>query len=185
MEINHLIIILIIILILFGFMIYDLQSKKQINNNTNSNKHIYIPQGLNEDHDAHVLLLTCIDFRTLNDTHNYMKYLGYNDDYDHFILAGASLGVNQTEYPQWKSTFWRHLQLSDQLHNIQKIIVIDHSDCGAYKLFYPDANITLENEFPYHVDNILKLKKAVNILHPQIAYEGYFLHYNGVMQRIV
>jgi len=57
---------------------------------------------------------------------------GYSQDYDYFILAGASLGALQG----WTQVFKDHLDLSIKLHNIQEVIFIDHLDCGYYKKIY-------------------------------------------------
>ena len=40
------------------------------------------------------VVITCIDFRLIDDAVYYLNSKGYVDDYDEFILAGASLGYN-------------------------------------------------------------------------------------------
>src|SRR5579872_1549189 len=91
-------------------------------------------------HQAKVLLLSCIDFRFIDKISRFMDESGYRGDYDYFILAGASLGVNQQEFPEWSPTWWEHVDLALSLHSIQKIIVFGHEDCGAFRLIYPDAD---------------------------------------------
>jgi len=39
------------------------------------------------------MVLSCMDFRLLDDTTVFMNARGYNNNYDQFILAGASLGT--------------------------------------------------------------------------------------------
>src|SRR5437868_2406577 len=56
---------------------------------------------------ADALLLSCMDYRLTDETALFMSNdLGMHDNYDHVILAGASLGVNNTKYPNWGKTFW-------------------------------------------------------------------------------
>jgi hypothetical protein len=86
--------------------------------------------------EADALLLSCMDYRLIDDTANYMR-----DDrhlqgkYDYVILAGASLGVNQRKYRNWGRTFWQHLDTAIALHGIHEVIIVDHRNCGAYKIF--------------------------------------------------
>ena len=81
------------------------------------------------------LLLTCMDYRLENEILAYMDGRGLRDNYDHVVLAGASLGVLAKAKPGWGRTFWDHLDTAIQLHHIHRVIVLDHRDCGAYRLF--------------------------------------------------
>ena len=91
--------------------------------------------------DAEVLLLTCMDFRLMHDVALYMQNRGLKGKYDHVVLASASLGVLAEKFPNWGQTFWQHLDISIKLHKIEKLIVMDHRDCGAYRMF-------LDEDFP-------------------------------------
>jgi hypothetical protein len=48
-----------------------------------------------------VLLLSCMDFRLVDDTARYMKTRGLTGKYDHIILAGAALGALTEKFPAW------------------------------------------------------------------------------------
>jgi carbonic anhydrase len=132
-------------------------------------------------HDADVLLLSCIDFRFVEQTHDFMN--PYLNDYDHFILAGASLGVNQHEFKDWPPTFWKHVDLAIKLHKINKVIVVDHDDCGFYKHIYP--GIYPGNETKLHTKNLRKLKKELKHRYPKLSYEGYIAELGGPVVRVV
>ncbi|MFP4079280.1 MAG: twin-arginine translocation signal domain-containing protein, partial [Ectothiorhodospira sp.] len=43
--------------------------------------------------ETEALLLTCMDFRLMDEIERYMTYRGLRNKYDHMILAGASLGA--------------------------------------------------------------------------------------------
>ena len=96
---------------------------------------------LNQDkfsaHNARAFLVTCMDFRFLDDEIEYMKEHGYDVNYDIFVLAGVSIGINQTKYPEWEKTLYNHIEISKTLHHIEKVVLLDHLDCGAYKTFCP------------------------------------------------
>ena len=78
------------------------------------------------------LLLSCMDYRLVDDITRYMDGRGMANKYDHIILAGASLGAVTGKYPAWNQTFWEHLEVAIKLHHIHKVFVMDHRDCGAY-----------------------------------------------------
>lgn len=130
------------------------------------------------------LSLSCIDYRFFEDT---IRLLGKDcqiDAFDHTILAGASLGYNQHDYVTWPITWRDQVDLAIKLHKIQKIVVIDHEDCGAYKLFYPDLKYHPEREKKYHIKNIKKFIKAVRKIYPNLEYAGYLLLLDGSYERI-
>jgi hypothetical protein len=90
-----------------------------------------------------------MDHRLIDDVADYMQSptkRNMKEDYDYVVLAGASLGVNNTTHPAWGSTFWDHLATAIKLHQIKKVIIIDHRDCGAYRLFLGAANPILLKE---------------------------------------
>jgi len=111
-----------------------------------------------------------------------MKNIGYNTSYDQFILAGASLGYNQTKYPEWPGLFRTHVDLAEQLHGIKEIICIDHDKCGAYKLFY--GELTPEREKELHIDNIYQFEASMRKLHPKIKLHAYIMAIDGTVEKI-
>lgn len=119
--------------------------------------------------EADALLLSCMDYRLIDDTAQYMKdkrqLLG---KYDYVILAGASLGVNNRTYRNWGRTFWQHLDTAIALHSIHEVIVIDHRNCGAYKLllgkdFPPDpTEAQRKEETRVHKRQLDRLATAIH-----------------------
>ena len=118
-------------------------------------------------HNAKAFLVTCMDFRFINDEVSHMQEKGYDVNFDTFVLAGVSIGINQTKYPEWEKTLYDHIEISKNLHHIQKIILFDHLDCGAYKTFCPGFK-NEEEERALHVEQLKiaaeKLKKKYNDL---------------------
>ena len=52
--------------------------------------------------EADALLLSCMDYRLIDDTAEYMQNERHLlNKYDYVILAGASLGVNNRTYRNW------------------------------------------------------------------------------------
>lgn len=44
---------------------------------------------------AKCFVMNCMDFRLIDDSAYFMDSLGYNNNYDCFVLAGSSLGFTQ------------------------------------------------------------------------------------------
>jgi hypothetical protein len=87
-------------------------------------------------HTAKAMLLTCMDYRFSERIGLFMASKDLTNQYDHFILAGASLGMSSELDPMvepWRRTWFEHLDLAVQLHKISSVIIIDHEDCGAYR----------------------------------------------------
>jgi hypothetical protein len=49
-------------------------------------------------HTARAMVLSCMDFRLIDDMVVFLNEIGYNNNYDQFILAGSSLGSNQDKF---------------------------------------------------------------------------------------
>lgn len=87
-------------------------------------------------------VLSCMDYRHMDDLARELRreFDCQADDYDHVVLAGASLGVVQPVYPAWGKTFWKHLEIALALHPaIESVLLVEHADCGAYEMFFAEG----------------------------------------------
>lgn len=148
-----------------------------------SHKIIYI--GTNKikvglSHKCKALVLQCIDFRLVDDAVYFMNKIGYKNNYDNFILAGASLSINQKS---WKETLIEHLKISVSLHEIQDIIIIDHIGCGYYKKIY--GPLIPEDEEKLHLQNQRKFKDIFTKLFPNLNIQGYLMYLDGSVSKLL
>lgn len=160
-----------------------------ITRNDNSN---YTTQNQLNVHKAKALVLTCIDFRLIDDAVRFMNRLGYNNNYDEFIIAGASLGYNKTDKlpfcQEWKKTIDDHIKLAMSLHEIKEVIVIDHMKCGAYKKYYSTdgtTDLTVEDEIKYHTLNLNAFTQSIQVAYPCLGVKGYLMNLDGSVHRDV
>jgi len=59
-----------------------------------------LPAGVaNAAGNTEALLLSCMDFRLMDDVERYMASRGLRDKYDHIVLAGAALGAVTDKIP--------------------------------------------------------------------------------------
>lgn len=132
------------------------------------------------------LLLSCMDYRLIDETERYMAGRGLRDKYDHVILAGASLGALTDKYPAWNKTFWEHLDVAIELHQIHKVIVMDHRDCGAYKVILEeDFSKDRVKETAVHTQKLKDLQKQINGKYPKLEVELLLMDLNGKVETIV
>ena len=131
------------------------------------------------------LLLSCMDYRLVDDIEKYMSGRGLRDKYDHIVLAGASLGAVTDKFPAWNETFWEHLDVAIKLHAIHKVIVMDHLDCGAYKEIFGAAKVAdPKAEHAAHVTQLKLLKSQINKKHPKLEVEMLIMSLDGKVEVI-
>ena len=52
-----------------------------------------------------------------------------------FVLAGAAGGA--TKRPEWRKVLVDHIETARSIdHPIDRLIILEHRDCGAYKAFF-------------------------------------------------
>ncbi|WP_249209314.1 carbonic anhydrase [Magnetospirillum sulfuroxidans] len=131
------------------------------------------------------LLLSCMDYRLVDDIVHYMDGRGLTNKYDHVVLAGASLGVLQDKNVSWGQTFWDHVGVALDLHHIHKIIVLDHRDCGAYKVFLgTDLAKDRAGEFEAHAIKLRALKTAIAGKFPGLEVELQLMDLDGKVEPV-
>ena len=97
-------------------------------------------------------------------------------------MAGCSLSFTSEQFQSWRKTATDHLDLAVKLHKIKEVICIEHAECGAYKMCYPD--LTKANEKQIHIGNIEQLTKILGDSHPELTLIAYYMHIDGSVQKI-
>lgn len=120
------------------------------------------------------LLLSCMDYRLVDATGRYMSARGLKNKYDHISLAGASLGALT-----WIMMLWQHLDIAVGMHKIEKVIVMDHRDCGAYETFKDR-----DKETEVHTENLNKLSNMIKEKYPGLEVELLLMDLDGKVQNI-
>ena len=135
---------------------------------------------------AEALLLSCMDFRLVDDLVKYMDGRGLTNEYDHIVLAGASAGASAEKFTAWHETFWSHLKVAIDLHKIKKVIVIDHRDCGAYKLaFGPEHAKDPAVEMAVHAAVLRPFAAQIKEKYAQLEVETHLMALDGSVEDIV
>ena len=114
------------------------------------------------------MVLSCMDPRFQAKVFNYLKSKNLTGKYSSFTIAGAAIGVTHKKFKKWHPTFWDNLETSIKLHNIKKLIVINHKDCGAAKIANKEKkfNSTIENKI--HKNSFKDIKRTLKKKHPKL-----------------
>ncbi|MDC2968552.1 carbonic anhydrase [Candidatus Pelagibacter sp.] len=125
------------------------------------------------------MVLSCMDPRFQTKVSNYLKRRKLNGKYSAFTIAGAAVGVTASKFKKWHSTFWENLNTSIKIHKIEKLIVINHKDCGAAKIVNGKKEFTPQNEMNIHENSFEKIKLNLKKKHPRLKVEFSLMSLNG------
>jgi len=135
---------------------------------------------------AEALALTCIDYRLVDDNVRFLDGMKLEKQYDQIALAGASLGAVSTKFPSSNAAFWDHVDIAKQLHHIKRVIVVDHRDCGAFKVVYGKSFAAARDpETVQHKTVMTELKAALAKKHPDLTSEFYLMALDGKAERVI
>jgi carbonic anhydrase len=110
------------------------------------------------------VVVHCYDFRIQHFLNDWLtKRFGIRN-YDRISVPG---GVREFAYVQ------SQIQMSSKLHNVKKVILINHEDCAAY-----GSMGTKER----HISDLTYAEHAIQSL--RLEVEKYYLRLNGEFERI-
>lgn len=139
----------------------------------------------NPSNQTEALVLNCMDYRLISPIADYLDGRGLRGKYDQIVLVGGAIGVMGDETSAWANTFWEHVKLARDLHDIHKIIVIDHRDCGACKAF---VGLTpadeREGETVIHMIWMEALADEIKTREPDLKVELLLMDLDGSVEEI-
>lgn len=134
---------------------------------------------------AEALVLTCMDYRLVDDAVKFFDAKHLTNEYDQVSLAGASLAAVSNKFPSSNAAFWDHVGIAKTLHHIKKVIVVDHRDCGAYKVAFGDKFAAEKAaETAQHKQVMAEFKAALAKKHPDLSVEFYLMALDGKAEPI-
>ena len=128
------------------------------------------------------MVLSCIDPRFQPIVYNYLKKKKLNGKYSSFTIAGAAVGVTANKFKKWHKVFWDNLNTSIKLHKINKLIVINHRDCGAAKIINRKKDFSKINETKIHKNSFKKIKKIFKKKYPKLKIELKLISLNNKIE---
>ena len=125
------------------------------------------------------MVLSCMDPRFQTKVSNYLKRGKLTGKYSAFTIAGAAVGVTAPKFKKCLTTFWENLNTSIKIHRIEKLIVINHKDCGAAKIVNGKKEFSPQNEIKIHENSFEKIKSNLKKKHPRLKVELNLMSLNG------
>ena len=117
------------------------------------------------------MVLSCMDPRFHPIVFNYLKKKKLSGKYSAFTIAGSAIGVTANKFKKWHKVFWDNFKTSVKLHNIKKLIIINHRDCGAAKIIIGKKEFSKINETRVHKHSFQKIKKIFKKRYPKLKIE--------------
>ena len=118
-----------------------------------------------------------MDFRFVEDYKKAMNTLGYKQNYDQYVIAGAALGFTCKDYEHWQKTALDHLRVGLTLHHPVEVMFFDHEDCGFYKKIYP--GISEEDMKAKHFEAMQNTHDTLKQNFKTLNFEGYLMKLDG------
>ena len=113
-------------------------------------------------HVTEALIVHCIDFRFQKYLDTWLQeHLGHGN-YDRVSLAGGVFDFD---------TISEQVRISVRLHEIDKVVLVNHEDCGAYGD---------KGNFERHQNDLRVAKQTIDADSPGLKVEIYYLRLEGV-----
>lgn len=108
-------------------------------------------------HHCEAVLLTCIDFRFWREAVDFVETEMKIQDFDFPSLPGAAKAINESSGGDVAS---QCIGVPCDLHHVEKIIMVNHADCGAYGGAVK-FNGDVEAEQKFHEKELRKAKEKI------------------------
>jgi carbonic anhydrase len=128
------------------------------------------------------MVLSCIDPRFQPIVYNYLRKKKLSGKYSSFTIAGSAVGITANKFKRWHKIFWDNFETSVKLHNIKKLIVINHRDCGAAKIINGKKEFSDINETKVHKNSFKKIKKIFRKKYPKLSIELKIISLNSKVE---
>ena len=128
------------------------------------------------------MVLSCMDPRFQPIIYNYLKKKKLIGKYSSFTIAGSAVGVTANNFKRWHKVFWDNFDISVKLHNIKKLIVINHRDCGAAKIINGKKEFSKNNETKVHRNSFQIIKKIFKKKYPKLSIELKIISLNNKVE---
>jgi carbonic anhydrase len=127
------------------------------------------------------VVVACFDHRFDRVLRKFLKRIEIANP-DPIIVAGGAKSLASPEHEADREFLVAQVEKSIRLHGTDRVILLLHSDCGAYgglhKVFGGDHTA----EFHHHRDELRRAHAALKGVFPVLSVECYFVDFAGVWQ---
>lgn len=135
-----------------------------------------------EDHyTAWACVFCCFEDRIWKLRNEFFRWLAKRFGMEHLdpiTIAGGPMALAEDD-PMRKEFALNEISISRQAHNTNRVILIFHTDCGAYKLIGRSFN-SCEEEYRHHEAASLRAEATVKERFPDMEVERYIADFHGI-----
>lgn len=117
-------------------------------------------------HHCKALIIHCIDFRFGKAIKKILENQGILGDCDIISVAGAVKNLVSPSKPYDVEFVLRQIDISKRLHDVQQIILLNHTDCAAYG--GREAFASDEEEFERSRQDLKKAEELIQAKYPDL-----------------
>ncbi|WKZ29295.1 MAG: hypothetical protein QY323_01035 [Patescibacteria group bacterium] len=117
-------------------------------------------------HTCSTIIFHCIDFRFAADIKAYMEKEGLMGDVDVVSIAGAVKNLVNPAQPTDVEFVLRQLDISKRLHDVCRVVLMNHTDCGAYG--GRKAFASMEEERAKHAEDLEAARNMILEKYPDL-----------------
>lgn len=121
-------------------------------------------------HDCSTIIFHCIDFRFAVDIKAYLEKENLLGDVDVVSIAGVVKNLVAPAKETDAEFVMRQLDISKRLHNVGRVVLMNHTDCGAYggrKAFESDAA-----EHAKHAADLAEARAMILAKYPDLEVQN-------------
>ncbi|MFH0951916.1 MAG: carbonic anhydrase [Patescibacteria group bacterium] len=107
-------------------------------------------------HQCKAIMIHCMDFRLIEPIRKLISDLGLLNDCDVVSVAGGAGALLKRDSVSY---IINHIELSQDLHESSRVILINHLDCGAYG--GSEAFKSIDEEHQVHVSDLHKAREKL------------------------
>jgi len=120
-------------------------------------------------HNCKNLIIHCIDFRLGKPLKNYLEKENLLGDCDILSVAGGIKNLLSPKRVSDKDFLLEQMGVSINLHKIKRVILSNHTDCGAYG---GSAKFdSLEEERKFHIREMDEAKRIISGIYPELKVD--------------
>ena len=116
------------------------------------------------DHVCDAIIVTCIDFRVQEYINKWISENFAPKTYDRVAIAGGVFDM---------TSVLKQVSISERLHHIKKVVLINHEDCGAY-----GETGTPEK----HMADLKNASSRIREQNSDLEVNTYYLHLDGTFE---
>lgn len=125
-------------------------------------------------HDCSTLIFHCIDFRFAADIKAYLEKENLLGDVDIVAIAGCVKNLVAPAKETDTEFVLRQLDISKRLHNVGRVVLMNHMDCGAYGGAKAFENV--EAERARHAADLEAAKAMIHAKYPDLEVNNVLAH---------